>query len=126
MPTEEMNPHTSTMRSLERAMDLLQVLDGLHLGAASGNSRRQPRIGHGLGRHRDIDRLRQVDSAEHDARIGRGRPQRELHALTAVQAHANGAGNGFERSLWQHGLHFRSASGTGCRTARYAGHSQSA
>ena len=46
--------------------------------------------------------MRQVDAPEHDAGIGRRRSQRDLDALAAVQADADGVGEGFEGSLFKH------------------------
>ncbi|MNT29283.1 hypothetical protein D3C72_1650150 [compost metagenome] len=60
------------------------VFDGLHLGAARGDGGRQARVVDRFGGHADLDRLGQVDAAEHDARVGRGRSQGQLHALAAV------------------------------------------
>ena len=58
-------------------------------------------------RHHDVDRLGQVNAAKHDAGIGLGWPQREFHALAAVQPDADGVGQGFEGSLLQHGFILR-------------------
>ena len=48
---------------------------------------------------RDVDRLRQVDAAKHDAGVGRRRAQRQLDPLAAVHADADGAGHGLEGAL---------------------------
>ena len=55
-----------------------------------------------VGRDRDLDRRRQVDAAEHDAAVGRRRAQRQLDLLAAVQADADGAGEGLEGALLEH------------------------
>jgi hypothetical protein len=57
-----------------------------------------------LRRDRNVYRLGQIHAAKDDAGIGRSRTQGQLHPLATVQAHANGAGQGFESSLLQHVL----------------------
>ena len=51
------------------------------------------------GVDRDVHRPRQVDAAEHDAGVGRRRPQRQLDPLPAVHAHADGAGQRLQGAL---------------------------
>jgi len=69
-----------------------QVFDGVDLGTAIGDGRSQAGVGDGLGGHRNVHRLRQVDAAEHDAGVGLGRAQGQLHPVSAVEAHADGLG----------------------------------
>jgi hypothetical protein len=69
-----------------------QMLNGMHLGAAARNRRRQPRVRHRLRRDHDIHRLRQIHPPKHNPRVRRRRPQSQLHPLPTVQAHAHGFG----------------------------------
>ena len=78
------------------------MLDGVHLGTAHRNGGSQTRVGHGFCVDRDIDRLRQIHAPKNDACVRLGRAQGQLHALSAVQSHANGAGQGFEGALLEH------------------------
>jgi hypothetical protein len=57
---------------------------------------------------RNVDRRRQVDTAKHDSAVSRGRPQGQLDPLAAVHTHADGAGDGLESALGEHGHDFRS------------------
>ena len=50
----------------------------------------------------NIDRHRQVDTAEHHAGVHRRGPQRDPDFLAGVQAYAGGAAEGFERALPKH------------------------
>ena len=75
---------------------------GMHLDVAIGNGRCHGGIGYGRCRHLDVHRQRQINAPEHDARVRLRRAQRDLDALTTVQANANGTGQGFEGSLLQH------------------------
>ena len=61
------------------------------------------RVAHRLRVDRDRHRLRQVGAAKDDAAVGRRRAQRQLDLLPAVHAHADGAGEGFQGALLQHG-----------------------
>ena len=79
-----------------------QVLNGSHLGVAVGHRGRHARVCHRAGRHGDVHRHRQIHPPEDDARVRRCWTQRELHPLAAVHPHADGAGEGFEGSLFQH------------------------
>jgi len=88
-----------------------QVLDGVDLGGARVATGRDggghAGVAHRLGAHGDVGHLGQVDPAEHDARVGRGRAQGDFDALAAVQANAYGAGQGLQGALLQHGAHYR-------------------
>ena len=44
----------------------------------------------------------EIDAAEHDAGIGRGRTQREIDLLAGVQADAGGADHVLQRALLDH------------------------
>ena len=80
------------------------MLDGVHLGLATGNGRRQTRVGNALGRDVNLNRFGQIDAPKNDACARRRRPQREFNTLTAVQTHTHRLGEGFESSLSKHGL----------------------
>ena len=58
-----------------------------------------PRIANHEGSSRDIHGFRQVDAAEDDAGIGRGRAQGHVDLDAAMQAHAGSADDGLERAL---------------------------
>ena len=85
-----------------------EMLDRLHRRAARIVLRRErggkPRVGDGERIDLDLDRHRQVDPPEHDAGVGRRRPQRELHALPAVHPKAHRAGERLEGALGNHEL----------------------
>ncbi len=84
-----------------------QVLDGLHLGpagvAAGADGRRHARVADRLGRHRNAHRLRQIDAAKDDAAVHRRRSEGQLDLLPAMHAQADGAGDGLEGALLEHG-----------------------
>ena len=84
-----------------------QVLDGVDLGRARVATGRDggghAAVAHRLGLDGDVHRLAEVDPTEDDAGVGRCRAQRQFDALAAVQAHADGAGQGLEGALLQHG-----------------------
>ena len=79
-----------------------QVLHRMHLGTTGADGRRHARIGHGLGRNRNIHRLRQIHATKYDAGIRLGRAQCQLDTLAAVQAHAYGTGNSLDGALLKH------------------------
>lgn len=79
-----------------------QVLDGAHLDVACGQRGRHARVRHGARVGPDVNRPRQVDAAENNARVHGRRPQREFHALAPVQPDADGAGQRFQGALRNH------------------------
>ena len=79
-----------------------QVFDGLDLGRAAGQAGAQRGLGDQLGLRGHFHHRVQIDAAEHDAGIDRGRTQREKDLLSAVQAHAGGADHVLEGALAQH------------------------
>lgn len=83
------------------------MLDCEHLRSAIGNGRRQARIRHRHGIDRNIHRLRQINTTEHDARVGLRRPQGQFHALTAVKTDPHRLGEGLKGSLFKHDLILR-------------------
>ena len=60
-----------------------QVLDGADLGRAVLERRAERRLGDAQGVGRNVDGLRQVEAPEHDAGIGRRRPQGHVDLLAA-------------------------------------------
>jgi hypothetical protein len=80
------------------------MLDGMNLGLATGNGRRQAGVCDALGRNVNVDWFGQIDAPKNDACARRRRPQREFNTLPTVQAHTHGLGEGFEGSLSKHGL----------------------
>ena len=74
----------------------------MHLGTTGRQRGGQTRVGDRVGGHRNVYRVGQIHTPEHDARVGRGRPQGDLYPLAAVQAYAYSAGDGFEGSLFEH------------------------
>ena len=57
-------------------------------GSPPGEMLEAMRVSHTrIEARRNVHRARQIDPPEHDARVGRGRPQRELDPLAAVHAH---------------------------------------
>ena len=57
-----------------------------------------------MGLGLDLDRGRQVDAAEHDAGVGRGRAQGHEHLFAAMQAHAGGADDILQCALLNHAV----------------------
>jgi len=90
-----------------------QVLDRVDLRGpritTRGNGGGHAGVAHGIRPHGDVHRHGQIDAAEHDAGVGRGRPQRQFDALAAVNPDANRAGDGFERALSEHGDDFKAS-----------------
>ncbi len=80
-----------------------QVLDRLDLGRAAAQAGAQHGLGDQVGARGYFDHRVEIDAAEHDAGIHRGRAQGEEHLLAAVQAHAGGADHVLEGALAQHG-----------------------
>jgi hypothetical protein len=82
------------------------VLDGLHLGrggvAAGADGGGHAGVADRLRVDADVRRLGQVDAAEGDAGVRRGRTQRQRDLLAAVHAHADGLDDGFEGALAEH------------------------
>ena len=79
-----------------------QVLDGLHLGAVATQAGAEGGFGHQRGAGGDLDHGIQVDAAEDDAGVDRGRAQGEEDLLAAVQPHAGGADQVLEGALAKH------------------------
>src|SRR3546814_6205398 len=68
-----------------------QVFDRLHLGAVARQAGAQGGFADQLGVRGDLHRGLDVDAAEHDAGVDRGRSQGEVDLLAAVQPDAGGA-----------------------------------
>jgi len=81
-----------------------QVLDRRNLRAAALERAAQPRVGDRARIGADVDRLCQVDAAEHDAGVGRRGTQREIDLLAGVQAYACRADQVLEGALFDHGI----------------------
>ena len=82
-----------------------QVLDGADLGAATLKSGTHPGVDHGIGVAAELDRRVEIDAAEHDAGIGRGRPQHQIDLAATVQTDAGGTDQGLQRALTDHRSH---------------------
>jgi hypothetical protein len=83
----------------ERGHEMLDRRDAhAVLLQARGEARIADRIGIGL----DLHRVGQIDAAEDDARVGRGRTQREIDLLSRVQSHAGRADDVLQRALTDH------------------------
>ena len=78
------------------------MLDRAHLGIARRQGGGQPRVGDRQRADGNVDRLGQVDAAEHDAGVRQRGPQRQLDPLTAVQADADGARERLQSALRKH------------------------
>ena len=81
-----------------------QMFDRHDLARTAAQAGAQHGLGHQFGARRDLHHRVEVDAAEHDAGIHRGRAQGEKDLLAAVQAHAGGADHVLEGALAQHGL----------------------
>ena len=79
-----------------------QVLDGRNLDAVPDQRRAQHRFADEQRIGRNVDRLVEIDAAEQDAGIFRGRPQRHVHLFAGVQTDAGGANGSLECTLSQH------------------------
>lgn len=80
-----------------------QMLDRRDARTILLQHRREARVADRHRRGRDIDRRRQIDAREHDARVRRGRPQRQHDLAARVQTDAGGLDDGFDGALLQHG-----------------------
>ena len=80
-----------------------QVLDRQHLAAvaATGRCTSIVSVTSSASAGMSTDRI-EVDAAEHDAGIDRGRAQRQIDLLAGVQPDAGGADHVLERALLEH------------------------
>ena len=74
----------------------------MHLAAVARQAGAQHGFGDESGVGGNLDHRIQVDATEHDAGIDRGRTQREIDLLAAVQADAGGADHVLEGALLEH------------------------
>ena len=94
-----------------------QVLDGHRLAAVMGQAGAEHGFGDVIGAGGDLGHRVQINAAEHDTGIDRGRTHSQIDLLAAVQAHAGGADHVLQGALLGHG---GSCAGkdAGCRKAR--------
>jgi hypothetical protein len=80
-----------------------QVFDGRHARVVLDQDRGHAGVAHDLGARREFDDRVEVDAAEHDAGIDRGRAQRQFDLAARVQPDAGRAHQFFDGSLFEHG-----------------------